>query len=315
MTPTPNVIQAAVCQRNADSSERISHGAAGTLPQCIICGDQTSLPLYELNAFDGPYEQIEGSSKRTVFRCGHCGYAFIYPFPNELYSSYYQSLENRYHINHDQDTSRYREILSRLDIGRVRRILDWGCGSGSFLSLLTDSIKKYGVESSRGAAEIARQRGIELYSPSQESLRELNGSVDVVTAIDVIEHVTDLATLKKWFSELLCPGGTLILLTGDLESSTAKAAGRYWYYMHYSEHVSFLSSRNVRHWLEPEFEDITVVPITHHKGSFGLNLYLSLLFPISWLLEKAGLNGSLRISAKRFVKNDHMLVTARKRQS
>jgi SAM-dependent methyltransferase len=222
-------------------------------------------------------------------------------------------LNGDYHDSHDKDISRYHAVRRILDLNSVRRILDWGCGTGTFLSLLPPSVEKFGVETSHEAAEKARGKGIKTFLPSDKGLSELNGSFDAITGIDIVEHIADLNSLKVSFANLLRPGGRLVLVTGDLESPSAKATGRYWYYMHLAEHISFLSENSVRLWLESEFEDIKVARTSHHKVARKTAIYLALVFRAAWVLEKAGLAASLKKSAKRFVDCDHMLVTARRR--
>ena len=54
-------------------------------------------------------------------------------------------------------------------------------------------------------------------SLSQEQLATLQGTFDVVTAVEVIEHVPDPVGLMTEISALLRPGGLFFLTTGNAE--------------------------------------------------------------------------------------------------
>jgi predicted TPR repeat methyltransferase len=204
-------------------------------------------------------------------------------------------------------------ILDALDLSRARRILDWGCGTGTFLSLVPEAVDKFGVEPARRAAQAAERAGIRVLSLNSLQSAEWNHTFDVVTLIDVIEHLSDLDFVLLTASRLLRPGGKLVFLTGDFDSRSAKKAGRYWYYLHYAEHLTFFSEPSVRKWLEGHFEQIAFTTVTHHPLSIAARTTLWARYGAAICLEKLGLAERCRVSAKRFVTSDHMLVTAVRR--
>jgi 2-polyprenyl-3-methyl-5-hydroxy-6-metoxy-1,4-benzoquinol methylase len=288
---------------------------AGTPPPivCDICGETQLKPTFVFPVFDGPYNHGSKPGTRHILRCDNCGYARAFPFPHKRYREYYETLDEEYHQSHDQDSSRYRSIMDLLAPLTVTRVLDWGCGTGTFLSFFPSEVEKFGVEASRAAAHTANQNGIQTLSPWGEFPGELNGTFDVVTAIDVVEHISDPSSLRQSFVQLLKPGGTLILMTGDLESPSARSASSSWYYLHYAEHISFMCERVVRLWLEHEFEDIRITRTSHHGLSLKDKTYTSLVFATSWGLKRLTLGSFPRRPAIRFVDSDHMIVCARKR--
>jgi methionine biosynthesis protein MetW len=78
-------------------------------------------------------------------------------------------------------------------------LLDLGCGDGSFLvSLLAlvPGLDARGVDVSDAALDVARQRGLEVSRADlSDPASELEGSYDVVTALEVIEHLADAESL------------------------------------------------------------------------------------------------------------------------
>lgn len=96
--------------------------------------------------------------------------------------------------------------------GRPREILDVGCGTGANLAALSRFGRVEGVESEPAAVELARQDGRWVVTlGSGAELPYDDGSFDVVTLLDVIEHVPDDRSLLGEARRVLRPGGTLLV--------------------------------------------------------------------------------------------------------
>lgn len=92
------------------------------------------------------------------------------------------------------------------------RILDVGCGTGANLQMLGSYGVAEGVDVSDEALEFCRARGLaEVKQGAAESLPYENASFDLVTALDVVEHLDDdLAGLNE-MQRVLRPGGRALL--------------------------------------------------------------------------------------------------------
>src|SRR5436190_4900557 len=79
------------------------------------------------------------------------------------------------------------------------RILDVGCGTGANLELLSQFGDAEGVDVSSEALAFCRARGLESVSEGEaEKLPYDNSSFDLVTGLDVVEHLDDdLAGLRE----------------------------------------------------------------------------------------------------------------------
>jgi 2-polyprenyl-3-methyl-5-hydroxy-6-metoxy-1,4-benzoquinol methylase len=137
--------------------------------------------------------------------------------------------------------------------------------------MLPGNVERFGVEPAVEASNKVDASGVSIISFEDLQSPAFTNSFDAVTAIDIVEHTQELIRLREYFATALRPGGILVLLTGNFESRPAKFLGRYWYYLHYSEHVSFFSARSMQSWLAPSFHSIDIVGSSHHPLTFVEN--------------------------------------------
>lgn len=130
--------------------------------------------------------------------CTGCGLLAPLEFPDgrELLGWYETDYWKQYceeQTGTDRDNL-YIHVLAWMDRTLPRRgvVLDVGCGGGAFLSLCqTNGWKAMGVEPSRDAAALARRRGIEVKGQAWPAAALTDESVDVVTFINVLDHLPD----------------------------------------------------------------------------------------------------------------------------
>jgi SAM-dependent methyltransferase len=96
--------------------------------------------------------------------------------------------------------------------GRRPRILDVGCGTGANLDMLARFGDTAGVDISEDALSFCRERGLtQVRRGAAESLPFEGDSFDLVTALDVVEHLDDdLAGLRE-MRRVLKPNGRALL--------------------------------------------------------------------------------------------------------
>ena len=92
------------------------------------------------------------------------------------------------------------------------RLLEIGCGLGSFGQLLAARYEYTGLEPDPEAHEAAAERIGDLGRVLALPVEELPpGSFDVVCAFEVLEHIEDDLTALRAWQEQLRPGGSLVL--------------------------------------------------------------------------------------------------------
>jgi SAM-dependent methyltransferase len=93
------------------------------------------------------------------------------------------------------------------------KILDVGCGTGGNLEMLEKFGAAEGVDVSDDALEFCKSKGLTVHKGLAEKLPFADESFDVVTALDVIEHLDDdVAGLKEMHRVLKTGGKTLIFV-------------------------------------------------------------------------------------------------------
>lgn len=98
------------------------------------------------------------------------------------------------------------------------RIIDVGCGGGGLLGSLKGHGNIFGLEHSAfGAAFAAGKNGGRIVRGDAENLPLKDGCFDVLTSLDVIEHLDDVNALRDFY-RVLSSGGIIILTVPALNS-------------------------------------------------------------------------------------------------
>lgn len=124
-------------------------------------------------------------------------------------------------------TALARYILDTPEIVAGRRVLDLGCGGGLVSAPLARMGGRVtGVDAAPEAIGAARAYAegaaldIDFQNTSGEALVEAGAQFDLVTALEIVEHVADVNAFLEAAEALVKPGGLLILSTIN---RTAKA--------------------------------------------------------------------------------------------
>jgi SAM-dependent methyltransferase len=108
----------------------------------------------------------------------------------------------------------FTELLEKwLAADRPLQVLDFGCGTGAMLSRLDRFGTVTAVDAEAEAVRFCRQRGRErvLHVPAGAALPFEDDSFDLVTALDVIEHIEDDATALSELLRVLRYSGSALI--------------------------------------------------------------------------------------------------------
>ena len=117
----------------------------------------------------------------------------------------------------------FRRIGRATDLASLRgqRLLDIGCDTGAFLRLAADEYGMHpvGIDVAGAAVRQANDDGIEAYETDLEHASADLSDFALVTAIDLLEHVTEPAALLREARRRLRPGGVLYIETPNVRSA------------------------------------------------------------------------------------------------
>lgn len=192
-------------------------------------------------------------------RCPACGFAFVAnPLTDyaALYSSEYYAgcgadplVDYAGEVEYPSETIRLYEwrglvtaVAALVPLSRRTRWLDFGCGTGGLVRYCREvtGADVRGFEQGE-AARLADSAGTPLLGASE--LEEANGSFDVVTAIEVLEHLIDPIAELERIRRLLSPGGLFLYTTGNAAPHRDDLAR--WRYVTPEIHVSFFEPRTL----------------------------------------------------------------------
>lgn len=106
----------------------------------------------------------------------------------------------------------FLEDICRHITDRRPHILDVGCGTGANLLMLSKYGDAEGVDVSEDALAFCRERGLKnVKLGAAEKLPYEEGTFDLVTALDVVEHLDDDLGGLREMRRVLRPGGRVLL--------------------------------------------------------------------------------------------------------
>ena len=102
-------------------------------------------------------------------------------------------------------------LAKRVNVGDSLKLLDVGCGTGAFLADASRYFDVYGTDNSPEAIKFCWQRGLtNLYVGTLDDYRAPN-PFDVITLLDVIEHIEDDLDALRRARSLLKDGGHVLI--------------------------------------------------------------------------------------------------------
>lgn len=197
---------------------------------------------------------------KTLFRlptgnykkCIRCGLVSADPVPNPdqiflraaLWAKEFHTRPEKVIQSYSPDFQRvaYSDFLEIAEHFKSNgRLLDVGCGIGGFI----DAAKNAGWDSCgidiSPSILIPQSKGLKAFKGYLEEMKFPEGYFDIITLIDVIEHIHDLNSLMSHIRKFLRPQGGLIIVTPNINSLTAKFLRSKWQALEPEDHITLFS--------------------------------------------------------------------------
>ncbi len=170
----------------------------------------------------------------TIVKCLRCGLCYVNPMPSKelLESSYTSAKDPTYLANMSARhlTFKYNWKSIRKLFPPPARLLDVGCHCGAFLDIAKEhGYTIEGLEPSKWAAEISAKRlNVDIFQGMINQYPKSNKPFDIITAWDVLEHLSDPIDDLKQINRNLRLGGKFIFSTICIDATYTKLLGKYW---------------------------------------------------------------------------------------
>ncbi|WP_162054177.1 class I SAM-dependent methyltransferase [Pontibacter pamirensis] len=226
------------------------------LEQCPICGKE------EFKNFLVVTDNAVSKESFVIVECENCSFKFTNPRPDtESIGQYYESDEyishsntksgiiNRaYHVVRSITTKQKVELINRHSPAKGS-VLDYGCGTGVFLSACKkDGWEVRGVEPNDKAREAASAETSELIA---ESLQDIQGEkFEVITLWHVLEHIHTLNETVSQLLDSLQEDGTLIIAVPNADSHDAKEYKADWAAYDVPRHLYHFTQPTMKRFLK-----------------------------------------------------------------
>jgi 2-polyprenyl-3-methyl-5-hydroxy-6-metoxy-1,4-benzoquinol methylase len=216
--------------------------STGSHQRCWVC-DSTRNNPWKKRTMDRPLEPhdlcITDSRYGVTLalqRCEDCGFIFADDREvGELYQLYERLVDPGYESTQDSRRLQMQRLMDRV-VPLCRSTgtwLDIGAGAGLLVAeARRRGFQAEGVEPSHSLVEAAaRLHSLEIHQGLFPHPALKGRKFDVISLVDVIEHVSNPVELLRDCEAALAPNGTLLVVTPDVGSVVARCLkGRWWHF-------------------------------------------------------------------------------------
>ncbi len=149
-------------------------------------------------------------------------------YRDTIYNNYFSNQVNKLNVDHaamleEQSRHNHRELIHLLPSNKDAKIVDLGCGFGTFVKPAMDAgyNNVAGYDISQEQVKVAHQLGMKnVHCMDINGFFAKNEKVDVLVGLDIIEHFTkdELMDFLTKTRKCLNPGGKIIFRTPNMDA-------------------------------------------------------------------------------------------------
>jgi dolichol-phosphate mannosyltransferase len=278
------------------------------------------------------HKRIGSKNYYHFYKCSNCSMYRINPLPSnnaDIYSEDYFFGANKGFGYSDYDNNKkamYNTFLKYIDIIKNNikknkktkiKLLDIGSATGYFLNIANEfGFDVQGIEISKEASEIANNKGIKTFNGILKDFKTKD-KFDVITMLDVIEHVNDPVKDIEIANNLLDKNGLLIINTPDSGSLIASTLGKNWHLVVPPEHIFYFNKKSISEVLKKN--NFEIINITNIGKTFKIDYIFLMLYkwlklsPIKSIIDFSKNNKVINNISIPINLRDNMFVIARKK--
>jgi 2-polyprenyl-3-methyl-5-hydroxy-6-metoxy-1,4-benzoquinol methylase len=214
------------------------------------------------------------------FDCPHCSLRFVNPryLASDIYdNNYFHGASHGFGFtNYEEDKKaseaylrKYLKWISSFTQIESKKFLDVGAANGYFVDLANKSnFDALGLEISSSAVDWAVKLKRPVVKGTLETLD--NGIIyDVITALDVLEHVPDPLNFLKMARKKISDQGILLINVPNAGSVFSKISGKRWHAYLPPEHWMYFNKRSLRKILEMAGFEVVFFRVISKSFTFG----------------------------------------------
>ena len=219
---------------------------------CKLCGSadlvkvKDGIKPADLTPSDFSITDKRYGTTLEIVQCNSCRFQFC-PTAADLVKLY-EAMDDDEYTESDRERKRqfedlFKKLKPYLGAGQSKS-LDIGCGSGLLVELFKDDgFEAYGVEPSKSLAHYCKTKNLNVTNGTLSQLKS-DDKFDVITLIDVIEHVADPEDLVADAVNRLNENGILCVVTPRTDSISKKLLGFKWWHYRIA-HVGYFTKNNL----------------------------------------------------------------------
>ncbi|HTW32446.1 MAG TPA: class I SAM-dependent methyltransferase [Candidatus Sulfotelmatobacter sp.] len=200
-----------------------------------------------------------------VLKCDVCGVGVTNPFPDRLQPHYAGYYGGRHSITEKLCMNRRIALVTKMaGAGEGRRLLDVGCGEGTFLQAARDH--GWNVVGTELNPEPGRALGLDVFDSLDEAAK--HGPYSCVTLWHSLEHMADPRSVIAKIRSLVADDGIVVIAVPDFEGFQSKTFRGNWLHLDVPRHLYHFTATSIDRMLnQTEF-----VPVAHWHQEFEYDL-------------------------------------------